>query len=289
MIIDEHSQQTPRVIDAHQHFWRSAAQQQPWRQPEHHGLERDFEPGDLDAELDRCGIDGTVLIQSVDEPAENDRLARYARHSRVAGVVGWLPLADPAAARAEVQRLDIPRLVGFRCLVADDPLDWLGDAAVIRLFTEIAERGLAWDVVPITRRQVDAVIGLARAVPELKIIVDHLGRPPVDEGGWEPWASQLAELSALPNVAIKISIGIDLLTRWCGWQVDPLRRYVRHVRDCFGPDRMLLASNWPVVLLRADYRTAWSDLAGLFDDHDAPAVRGGNAERWYGLPPPATG
>lgn len=277
-----------RTIDAHHHFWRTAAQEQPWRQASHTTLVRDFEPADLEPELVAAGVDATILMQSVDEPAENDRLAGYAADPRVAGVVAWLPLRRSAEARAELDGLDLPKLVGVRCLVATDPLDWLGDPESLALFADLAARGLVWDVVPITRAQTDAVLRLARRLPELRIVVDHLGRPPLETRGWKPWAGQLAELAACPNVAVKASVGIDALSALETWDLGVIEPYVRFATDQFGPSRTMLASNWPVVLLRASYRSAWDGLGSLLladhpDEADRAALLGGTAARWYGI------
>ena len=202
--------------------------------------------------LRAAGIDATVLVQAVDEAEENARLAAYAAATpTVAGVVAWLPLHDPAAARRELARLaDMPRLVGVRCLVGRDPLEWLAPD----LFAELAERGLAWDVVVVTSRQVDAVCALADAVPALHVIVDHLARPPLDGGAWEPWANGIAALARRPNVALKVSVGLDALTAWDAWDAGALARPVAHALEHFGPERLMLASNWPVVLLRCSVR-----------------------------------
>lgn len=277
-----------RTIDAHQHFWKTDAQEQPWRTPAHAHLVRDFEPGDLAPELLASGIDGTVLMQSVDEPAENDRLARYAEDASVLGVVAWLPLQDARRASDLLGSLSVPKLCGVRCLVAKDPLEWLTDDEHLALFEQIAERDLAWDVVPITHEQTAAVIRLAEAVPSLRIVIDHLGRPPIESGGWEPWSELMQQLAARPNVAVKVSVGIDALTAWDAWDPAALERYVHAVIGWFGPERSMLGSNWPVVLLRAPYGRAWSDLLALAE-RDAPdatareALLGGTAARWYGL------
>ncbi|TDU84267.1 L-fuconolactonase [Kribbella voronezhensis] len=274
------------VIDAHHHFWRVAAQEQPWRNDRHGSIARDYTPDDLRPELIAAGVDSTVLIQSVDEPAENDRLAAYAAEAPfVAAVVGWLPLSDPAAARAELERLDSPVLRGVRCLVGRDPLDWLTEPDSVALFKELATAGLSWDVVPVTAAQTAAVVALAHAVPELRIVVDHLGRPPIDSGGWEPWAGQLRQLSECPGIALKVSLGIDLLSAVPAWPSD-LDRYLRWAVDCFGAQRLMLASNWPVVLLRADYQHAWNSLRevverALDDPNELAAVLGGTAAHYY--------
>ena len=278
-----------RTIDAHHHFWRVAAQEQDWRTPAHAAIDRDYAPEDLAPELAGAGVDATVLMQSVDSEAENDRLAAYAAGSgMVAGVVGWLPLADSRAARRELERAADPTWCGVRCLVARDPLDWLAAPDTVALFGEIAARSLVWDVVPVTERQVRAVVRLAEAVPGLRVVVDHLARPPLDTGGWQPWAGLLAELAACPGVALKVSVGIDALTAWSQWRPESLRPYVAHAWELFGSQRLMLASNWPVVLLRAEYGRAWSDLrAALVDagasEDDMVHVAGGTAGRWYGL------
>ena len=277
-----------KVIDAHHHFWRTAEQEQPWRQAAHTRLERDFEPLDLIPELDRAEVGSTILMQSVDEPAENQRLAAYASHPRIAGVVAWLPLQDTAAARAELAALRIPKLVGVRCLVARDPMEWLSSPSSVALFQEIADRRLVWDVVPITLEQTRAVLELAKRVPTLRIVVDHLGRPPLENQGWEPWASHIRELASCPNVALKVSVGIDALTAWSGWDPSVLEPYIRFVTETLGPRRLMLASNWPVILLRTTYHQAWTDLSRLVfdlleDQEDREAVLGGTAERWYRL------
>ena len=277
------------VVDAHHHFWRLSEQEQPWRTQAHEGIAADYGPGELAEELARSGVDATVLIESVDTAAENDRLREYARATPfVAGVVGWLPLADPARARAELSRIRDSSLRGVRCLVGSAPLDRLEEADAIALFRALADEGLAWDIVPVTAAQAQSVVRIARAVPSLRVVVDHLARPPVDGGGWRPWSDHVRRLADCPNVALKVSVGLDVLGSWPAWRGRELRPYVDWAARCFGPRRLMLASNWPVVLLRSDYGQAWADLvesvrlAGI-DGNELNEVLGGTATRWYGL------
>lgn len=274
-------------VDAHQHFWRVADQDQPWRTGHHGAIARDFLPEDLAAGAAAVGVTRTVLVQSVDEPAENDRLAAFAEHPLVAGVVAWAPLDDPERARRELERVPLPTLAGVRCLIGKDPLRWLEDRAVRALMADLAGRGIAWDVVPVTAEQTAAVLRLAQALPELRVVVDHLGRPPVETGGWDPWARHLDELAGCPGVAVKLSVGLDVLTNWPRWSAEELRPYVDLVCDRFGPDRVMLASNWPVVTLQADYARAWGDVEAVVRDRyqgdDLDRVLGGTATQWYGL------
>jgi len=238
------------IVDAHHHFWSASTL--------HPELAGPYEPDDLPAVAD-----ATVLVQA-DE--DNARLAAYAEAApRVAGVVAWLG-----------GELDgIPKLVGVRRLVGREPLDWID----VGLFRELAARGLAWDIVVVTDEQAGAVCALADAVPDLRVVVDHLARPPVEGGPFEPWAERVRSLAARPNVALKASIGIDALLAWDAW--GEVSRYVAHAVECFGPSRVMLASNWPVITLRASYERAWNDLAYACL-HD-PEVLGETAVRWYRL------
>lgn len=278
----------PLTIDAHHHFWRTAAQEQPWRNSSHSALERDFEAEELKSELDTAGVDATILMQSVDEAAENDRLSAYAQNAFVAGVVAWLPLSDADSARRELERINPYKVCGVRTLTANDPLEWLSHEAVIAIFKEMAARGLVWDVVPVTSAQVRAVLGLASAVPDLRIVVDHLGRPPLDTQGWQPWAGQTQQLASCPNIAMKVSVGIDVLSKLDSWSGKDLIPYVEWAGEHFGPSRLMLASNWPVILLKTTYQQAWDDLlaavgAVFTSGPEIDRVKGGTAEEWYSL------
>ncbi|NED98572.1 amidohydrolase family protein [Phytoactinopolyspora halotolerans] len=279
----------PPVIDAHQHFWRLQLQEQTWRTADHGAIAADYEPSDLAGPMSEAGVDATILIQSVDSAEENDRLAAYAATtSFIAGVVGWAPLRDPRAAAAEIDRMVriVPRLRGVRCLVGRERLDWLTEPPALQALRMLADLGLSWDVVPVTAAQSAVVVAAARQVPQLRVVVDHLGRPPVEAGGWEPWASSVRALASCPNVAMKVSVGIDVLTAWGGWNPHALAPYVQCAVEQFGPSRLMLASNWPVVLLRQNYADAWNGLIetlariGLSRSEIAD-IRGGTARRWY--------
>jgi L-fuconolactonase len=278
------------TIDTHHHFWRYGQQHQAWRSHEHDAIARDFLPDDLATELAAAEVDGTILVQSVDTEEENRRLLDYAAQAPfVEGIVAWVPLRDPGAARTVLAGLDAHRLVrGVRCLIGRERTDWLTRPETTALFRAIAARGLSWDVVPVSPDQVRDVVAVARSVPELRIVVDHLARPPVETEGWQPWADGIEALAAATNVAVKISVGIDVLTAWATWSPTHLVPYLRWAATCFGPERLLLASNWPVVLLRRGYADVWRDLtAGLvaagLDGPDIESVAGGNAVRWYAL------
>jgi L-fuconolactonase len=123
-----------------------------------------------------------------------------------------------------------------------------------------------------------------RAAPDTQFVLDHLGKPPIAARELQPWAAQIAQIAALPNVSAKLS---GLATEAGGeWTVDDLVPYVSTAVDLFGGDRLMLGSDWPVVR-RAGGLSRWFDSAEtLLRDLGEPeraAIRGLTAERVYGL------
>jgi L-fuconolactonase len=276
------------IIDAHQHFWQTATSHQPWRRPEHHALARDFTPSDLRPHLTHLGIDSTVVVQSDDTPAENDRLGNLCQLPFVRGIVGWLPLTDPDAARHEWRRLAITRLAGIRCQLGTEPATWLDSSAVASLLNDVAAANLTWDVVPLSRDHCTRIATTARQLPQLRIVIDHLARAPLAPGAdLDAWHSRLDILAACPNIAIKYSIGLNVLTDWA-WTPDPLQDCLTAVLDRFGAERTMIASNWPVCELRAPYDIVWTGqlealAATTATPEDHQQVLGGTASHWYQL------
>ena len=284
------------MIDSHHHLWpESAIPAQAWRPAEDAALRRAFDADEFRELRGAAGVSGSVLMQSVDDDQENERLLAYARRDEgIAGIVVWLPLREPARARplldAVLARADAmglrPQLAGVRCLIGHDDLGGLLEEESLRLFRELAAQDLAWDVVPITAQQRDAVAALGRAVPDLRIVIDHLAAPPTD-GDWEPWSTALRSLAGVERTAVKLSIGVAVLAALERWDRGFAAEAFGRALDAFGPERAMIASNWPVVELRAPYATAWQDqvdvLRGTLDGGDLERVLGGTAVEWYRL------
>ena len=276
------------VIDAHQHFWwLSPTRKHSWPQAAEKPMARNFTPADLLPELKQAGVDGTILIQSVsdyDETLEFIDLAR--KHDFIKGVVGWVPLVDPdGAARALDELGESGWLVGIRHVISYEPdPDWILQPKVLESLRLIARKGLVFDAVP-TLRQMESMFKVAEAIPDLKIAMNHMARAPVPEQGWEPWASIVKRWASHPNVSLKLSPGLDFVTRM-HWNTAAVTRYAMHIFECFGPGRVIACSNWPVVLVGGTYQEVWSgitELASMLPTAERDQVMGGAAQRVYGI------
>jgi L-fuconolactonase len=177
------------------------------------------------------------------------------------------------------------KLVGVRHQVQSEPdPGWLARADVLRGLAAVADAGLIYDLV-ITAGQLGAAARAAAAVPGLRFVLDHLGKPPVASGRTEPWAQDMRRLAALPNTVGKLS-GLVTEADWHGWKVADLRPYADTALEAFGPARMMFGSDWPVCTLAAGYGDvigAARDLTAQLSAAERDAVFSGTATTVYGL------
>ena len=245
------------VVDAHHHLWDLRVRDQDWiTGPALAPLRRDFLLADYRRLADAHGVTASVVVQTVTGPGETPELLALATASDlISGVVGWTDLtapdiADRIAALAELP--GGPKLVGLRHQVQSEPdPDWLTRPDVLRGLAAVARAGLVYDLV-ITSGQLGQAIRAAAAVPDLRFVLDHLGKPPIASGRTEPWAADLRRLAALPNTVAKLS-GLVTEADWRLWQVADLRPYAEVALDAFGPARLMFGSDWPVCTLAASY------------------------------------
>lgn len=207
----------------------------------------------------------------------------------VLGAVVWAPLERPEETAAVLQRCrSHPKFAGVRHVTTRDAHpDWLVRDEVVESLTLLAEHGVPVDVVATGPRQLANVAAVAERVPELTLVIDHLGRPPLPEGGWQPWASLLARAAEHPRTYAKVSVGLDVLDEGSHWSADALGRYVDHAVGCFGAGRLMAASNWPVCLLGASYQSGWDRTRAVLRDlpvTDRAAVLGDTAATVYRPP-----
>ena len=276
------------VIDSHHHFWWTARRQHKFPPGFGNSLARDFTPEDLLPELRRAGIDGTLLVQSLNSFEETlEYLDLAGEHEFVRGVVGWVPMEDAAACARSLERLcKHEKFVGVRHLnnFEPDPA-WLQLPGVTESIGLLAMANLVFEAIPINAPQLESFLAVSERFPRMKLNLNHLGRPPLPEQRWEPWASQMARAAANPNVSVKLSVGGDIASHW-RWSTDQIRQYVEHVLALFGADRVMIASNWPVILLSGSFADVWNGTKSLLSgltSLDRAAVLGDTAMKIYRL------
>jgi L-fuconolactonase len=279
------------IVDSHQHFWDLGEVDYPWLVPEYGPIYRTFTPAELEPQLAAAGIDRTVLVQAANSYEDTDSMLRHAAaHDWIGAVVGWVPLEDPVAT---AQKLDgsylaNPLFKGVRHLNHNesDP-DWLVRPAVVDGLRVLEERGLVFEAVAIHPLHLVHVPRLARACPDLRIVIDHLAKPPIVSGDYDAWKTDLRAAAQHPNVHAKIS-GLNTAADWQAWSAADLEASVGFAIETFGPKRLMFGSDWPVAILAGDYAKVWRETNVVLDrlavsPTDRAAILGENAASLYSI------
>jgi L-fuconolactonase len=274
------------MIDAHVHFWDPERLHYAWL-AELPSLQRRYTPDDLPRS--RHAVTGWVFVQAdcrADETwAEIEWVSELARRHPIRGIVAYAGVHAGTGVRDQLERLAAhPLVVGVRRLLQGGPDALVRSPALAEGVALLGEFGLVFDAC-VTHTQLPALADLAGRCEGVTFVLDHLGKPDVAGGVLDPWRADLARLAERPNVACKLS-GLTTEADHRRWTPADLRPYLDHALACFGPERCLVGSDWPVATLATSY-DRWLDvvLACLAElsGEERRAVLSDNAVRAYGL------
>ncbi len=274
------------IIDSHQHFWQVGHFDYPWMSPEVEVLYRDYLPKQLRPILKQCGVANTVLVQASNSLAETYWLLNLAdRNTFIGGVVGWIDLTDPAMEQELEVLTANPKFKGVRHLVESEPSDdWLTQPNVLAGLRVLERRQVSYDLLVRTRHLKHAK-AVAEACPGLRLVIDHMAKPPIDNHEITEWAQELKVFATYPNVYCKLS-GLVTEANHELWGVSDLRPFVELALEIFGPERMMFGSDWPVCLLAGSYDRvldSFQSLLSHLNEDERNLVFADNAAKFYEL------
>ncbi len=279
------------VIDSHQHVWDPARAEYAWLGPELAPINRAFGMEELLPELAAVGVDATVLVQAADNADDTALMVATAdAHPEVAAIVGYAPLERPAEVAETLARWQgDSRMVGVRTLIHNqaDP-DWLLRPDVDEGLGLLEEAGIAFDVVAELPRHLELIPVLSERHPGLRMVIDHLAKPPIGLADREPWWSLIAAAAENPNVFGKVSGLYSATGAPDAWTTEQVRPFFDRAVELFGPARLMYGGDWPVAILAGGYTRLWEGLAPLLaslSSEDRERVLGRTAADFYRIDP----
>ena len=273
-------------VDSHQHFWRYDPLEYAWIDDAMTALRRDFLPPDAERELDGAGFDACIAVQARQTIEETRWLLDLADgHRFIAGVVGWVDLQANDVGEQLAGFAQQRKLVGIRHIVQSEPDErFLLRPAFCRGIAALAEFGLTYDLLVYPRHLRVAAEFVARFERQ-PFVLDHMGKPNIRAGEIQRWAHDIRALAAAPNVWCKVS-GLVTEADWARWTPAAIRPYLDVVFECFGAERLLIGSDWPVCTVAATYRRTMAVVVDYLADRPAAeraAVLGGTAAKLWNL------
>jgi L-fuconolactonase len=272
-------------VDTHQHFWNYDPAEYAWIDDRMTPLRRDFLPLDARREMDAIGVIACIAVQVRQTLEETAWLLELTdEFPFIAGVIGWVDLQAPDVDAQLARVAAHSRLVGIRHIVQTEPDGFLERPAFLRGIARLEPFDLTYDIL-VYARQMPAAVAFARAFPRQRFVLDHLGKPDVRAQEYQSWRAQLNQLAALPNVHCKLS-GLVTEADWGSWKPEQLRPYLDAALDAFGPDRLMIGSDWPVCTLAGTYKDVIGvtlDAIGEYSVTEQERMLGGTARELWNL------
>ncbi|MEM7566134.1 MAG: amidohydrolase family protein [Pseudomonadota bacterium] len=248
------------IIDAHVHLYDPARIAFPWMEKAPQLKVPHLRP-EFEAASRGLEVGGAVFVEVNAGPGEH--LKEFAFVTELAKTVPWLkaavvsmPLEEgPDAVMADLEAYaDQPLARGVRRLIqghVDEP-GWAVREPFVAGVQALARFDLSFDIC-ILHPQMGDAIELVRRCPDVRFVLDHIGKPGIRDGLMEPWRAQIRELAALPNVWCKIS-GVVTEADHVNWREEEVRPYIDIAIEAFGFDRVMYGGDWPVSTLATTYR-----------------------------------
>ncbi|NVE94367.1 amidohydrolase family protein [Altererythrobacter lutimaris] len=272
-------------LDAHMHIWQLKRGDYDWLTPDLAPIYQDFAIKDVWPEAKEASVESVILVQAAPSVEESLFLLDVAADdARVVGVVGWIDFESVHWKSKLDLLLSREHLVGIRPMIGDlDDPAWILDDRFVGVIDALSEHSLVLDL-HAKPEHIEPCSIVAERNLGLRMVLDHCGKPPLASGEIRAWRDALEKLASHTNVSCKIS---GLLTE-CGPDPDLalLRDTIAYVLDCFGPERVIWGSDWPVLAMSGTYRR-WASLSREIISELAPAngaaIFRDNARRMYGV------
>lgn len=273
------------LIDSHQHFWFHDPQVHSWITDEMELLKRDFLPSDLQPFLAAEQVIGTVAVQANQSELDTKFLVDLAlQNPFIKGVVGWVDLMHPDLRKKLDQYQSFSVLKGFRHILQSESPEYMLQPPFIRGLQLLSDLGYTYDLL-IYPMHLKSAVQMVKQIPNLKIVLDHMGKPDIKNQLLSEWKSDISLLASFPQVHCKIS-GIVTEADWDNWRYSELTSCLDHVVESFDSSRLMVGSDWPVCQLAATYQEWFSIVRKYlepFSYAEKKAILRDNAIKFYGL------
>ena len=258
------------IVDAHLHFWNLTKAEYSWLVPEYGPIYGNFEAPDIEPQLAPNGVDQAVRCR----PPTRTRIPPIcwkwpiAAHGRP-GWSGWVNLLDPDEAHKRLSMYSQNcHFKGMRHLIHDEPdPDWIVQARAIEGLKVVASFGMTFDMVAIYPKHIVHIPTLVEKVPHLRIVIDHLAKPPFgDTAAMAGWRDAMRTAAQSPNVYVKVS-GLNTAAGKPDWSYQDIKPGIDFAREVFGAQRMMFGGDWPVAMLAGDYTQVVTETARAIADY----------------------
>ncbi len=277
------------IVDTHLHVIDPAALDYPWL-ANAAALNRPWSYESYALEARRAGITKAMHMEVDVAPGRIEDETTYVASlaalpdSLVVGAIASCRPESPGFAEYLDRQRQNPLVKGFRRVLHVMPDD-LSETPLFREnVARMAGTGLTFDLC-VLPRQLSSALALSELAPDVTFILDHCGVPDIKGDVFQPWLDGIAEMARRENVVAKIS-GVVAYADPDNWTAETLRPWVEHTINCFGWDRVVWGSDWPVCTLGGGllpWVAATHALLAGASQEEKDRLLSGNAQRIWSL------
>jgi len=245
-----------KILDTHHHLWDLSLRSYDWIKElppdESEKISNNFLHEDILNESISNSVTETICVQAHQSEEETDWLLEIADKSElIKGVVGWVDLKSQKIEYALDKFQTNEKFVGVRHVLHDESNEnWIMDSKVLNSLKILSKRKINFDFL-VRPNHLKYIASVYEKIPELNGVIDHIAKPEIANNKFEPWASDIDELSKIGNLYCKISGIIEEMGE--GQTLDDVYKYSSHIIKSFGTQRIMYGSNWPVCLIKNSY------------------------------------
>ena len=260
------------IIDTHTHFYDpSRPQGVPWPRSDDKLLYRSVLPADCKALAVGEGVTGTVVVEASSWLEDNQWILDLAAEDPfIVGLVGNIALGRAEFAGELARFASHPLFCGIRC--GGRAIEQR-NAQTLRDLELLAKHNLQLDVL-IGADQWAGLLTIAQQLPELRIVINHIGSMPVTGESLDPaWLERYQQAAAHLNLNMKISGFLEnSVIRPAPTSLDFYRPTFDALWAGFGMQRLIYGSNWPVCEIAGSYATCINLVKAYFSEKGEEAT-----------------
>ena len=260
------------VADAHVHLWDPSNLRYPWLD-DIPLLNKAYLPDDYREESSAANVEKMVFVQCECDTSQYLREVQWitslkSAEDRISAIVSWAPLEKGEYVRSELEVLKEYSLVkGIRRIIQfEEDIEFSLRPDFIKGVKMLPEFGFSFDICVI-HYQMENAVKFARQCPDVKMILDHIGKPDIKNGVLKPWKSEIKQLADMQNIYCKLS-GLVTEADHNDWTAEELKPYIEHIIECFGFDRVMFGGDWPVVKQAGGYKRWFEALISVIGHED---------------------
>ena len=276
------------LLDTHQHLVYREKASYGWTKDIPLLAEENFILDDYKTLTEGLDIGGTLFMETgVDDPdyQQETRFVKSLADNSDNGMIGLISSIRPESDEAFETWLEETiemGVVGYRRILHVMPDDTSQSDIFRKNVRKIGVSGKTFDICFLPG-QLPIACKLAKACENTKLILNHCGVPDIAGDGLDPWRQDIKALAQIPNVICKLS-GLMAYCAPGTSSLETIEPYVDHVLNCFGPNRMVWGSDWPVVNLAKglpEWIAVTRKILGKLSADEASSIAYGTAQIVY--------